>query len=306
MARFSLNRPGRDPAPPAAPFIVGVARSGTTLLRLMLDAHPELAIPPETNFLPELIELTRGGGADPEAVTRFIVDSRRWGDFNLDADELSDRLSALRPLSPSSAARAFYRLYADKQGKPRWGDKSPRYARRMVRITQHLPEARFIHIIRDGRDVALSRLGRRRDDPEAVREAAVKWRRRIERARHRADRVPYLEIRFEGLIADTQATLREVCAFADLPWRAEILDYHRQSADRLTEMADALPAREGKERRASEDVLLGRRAKRHQLVTAPPTPERLGVWREQMTPDCLAAFDQEAGPLLADLGYERR
>ena len=291
-------------SPPAAPFIVGVAKSGTTLLRLMLDAHPEMAIPPETNFLPELIELTRDGGASAEDVSAFITGRRRWEDFGLDAEELTARLNALDPLTPAAAARAFYRLYASKQGKERWGDKTPRYARRMVRIARHLPEARFVHIIRDGRDVALSLLGRRRDDPAEVTAAAVKWRRRIERARGKADKVPYLEIRFEELVTNTEPVLREVCEFSELDWSPVVLDYHRRSAERLGEMADALPAREGKERTASAEALARRRAERHRLVAEPPSSERLGVWKQEMTPECLAAFDAEAGELLRALGYE--
>ena len=294
-----------ESAPPAAPFIVGVGHSGTTLLRLMLDAHPELTIPPETNFLPELIDLTKKGEAGADEVADYITGHRRWGDFGLEADELRARLRATGKQTPRGAARAFYRLYAEKQGKPRWGDKSPRYAAKMVKLGRHLPEARFIHLIRDGRDVALSRLRKRGDDPEQVAEAAQKWRSRIERARKRAPKLShYTEARFEELVTDTEPTLRRICEFSQLEWDPVVLRYHEQSEERLAEMAHALPAKEGKERTASAEVLAERRAKRHQLVTEPPKAERLEVWKRKMTPECLAAFETEAGELLAELGYE--
>ncbi len=87
------NAPPRGAAP--AIFIVGVARSGTTLLRLMLDAHPRLAIPPETHFIPKVITAVQEG-SDPLAV---ITGHRRWPDFGLDASELRERFWGHRPLT---------------------------------------------------------------------------------------------------------------------------------------------------------------------------------------------------------------
>jgi hypothetical protein len=175
----------------------------------------------------------------------------------------------------------------------------------MVKLGRHLPEARFIHLIRDGRDVALSRLRKRGGDPELVAEAARKWRDRIIKARERSPKLShYTEARFEELITDTEPTLRRVCEFSQLEWDPVVLRYHEQSEERLAEMAHALPAKEGKERTASEAVLAERRAKRHQLVTEPPSAERLAVWKRKMTPECLAVFEAEAGGLLVQLGYE--
>src|SRR5690606_16718789 len=133
------------------PFIVGVARSGTTLLRLMLDAHPDLAIPPETHFVPRLVkEIERGAG--PAEAHAFVTGHQRWPDWGLDADELRARFESLEPFTAGEALRAFFGLYAERQGKPRWGDKSPTHLKRMARIHGALPEARFLHVIRDGRD----------------------------------------------------------------------------------------------------------------------------------------------------------
>ena len=93
----SPSRRSRKPAGPPVPFIVGVTRSGTTLLRLMLDAHPDLAIPPETHFVPSLIKATRKRGVTCEEAHGIVTGHRQWGDFNLDSAELLRRYCDARP-----------------------------------------------------------------------------------------------------------------------------------------------------------------------------------------------------------------
>ena len=92
-----FNR-SRKPAGPPVPFIVGVTRSGTTLLRLMLDAHPDLAIPPETHFVPQLIKTTRKSGHHLRAGPRSRGRTSPVGDFNLDSAERSCAYCALDPI----------------------------------------------------------------------------------------------------------------------------------------------------------------------------------------------------------------
>ncbi len=179
---------------PAAPFVVGVNRSGTTLLRLMLDAHPDLTIPPETHFVPEVIRLARRDGGTRVRMVRTMTRHPRWGDFGIDARELRGRVAHIKPAKAGPVVRAFYELYAESQGKARWGDKTPRYMRAMPRIEKALPEARFIHIIRDGRDVALSQSERALDgadvDPHRVGHALAEADPDGARARGRARQLP--------------------------------------------------------------------------------------------------------------------
>ena len=144
MSVLDAVRRRRAKSPPPAPFVVGVSRSGTTLLRLMLDAHPDLAIPPETHFIPKLIRDVKKSESDPRAVAiETITSHRRWPDFQLDEEELSDRIRALSEPSVTEILRAFYGLYAERENKARWGDKSPPYVRKMPRIGSVLPEARM-------------------------------------------------------------------------------------------------------------------------------------------------------------------
>jgi hypothetical protein len=284
-----------------APFVVGVGRSGTTLLRLMLDAHPELAMPPETGFIPGLILAAREEGATPETLLEAVTSHRKWGDFPMSDEELSERWRALDELRPRGAVRAFYELYAEHQGKPRWGDKTPGYTMYMGRISRTLPEARFIHVIRDGRAVALSRMRTLALRPVEMRKVAKRWRKRVEKARSKGERLDhYLEIRYESLVREPEPTLRRVCDFIELDWDRSLLDYHRRSEARLAELDRDIPAWGEKLPRSAES-----RMALHEQTTKPPNPARIDRWRSELSGEEIAVFEREAGGLLAELGYEQ-
>ena len=293
-SRAEQRGPDRLPAP----FVVGVNRSGTTLLRMMLDAHPQLTVPPETHFLPELIEAAQGGKATPEDLLGTITSQREWGDFGLTEEELLERFRALDPLTAGDALRAFYEAYAERVGKPRWGEKTPIYVKSMRKIESALPEARFVHVIRDGRDVALS-IRDRATKEHPIDRIADRWVRRITRAREQAKRLAhYREIRYESLILDTEPTLREVIDFYELPWDDAVLDYHQHSAERLEEMKRELPD-DGKRTTLSVEL----RMKTHARTTEKPDPRRVSRWRESMDRSDRELFESIAGPLLTELGY---
>src|SRR5687768_3442650 len=162
----------------------------------MLDAHPQLAIPAETHFVPDLLEREGECRASGELVDA-IVAARTWEDFGLDADELRAEAAGVR--GAAEVLRVFYRLCAAREGKPRWGDKTPGYVKRMRPIASALDEARFIHLVRDGRDVALSRRKRGMGADKRMGDVADLWKRRIEHARKQAKRLRgrYLELRYE-------------------------------------------------------------------------------------------------------------
>ena len=149
-------------------------RSGTTLLRMMLDAHPQLTMPPETHFVPELIDAAQAGDATPESLLATITSQREWGDFGLTEEQLLEGFRAIEPLNAGDALRHFYAAYAERIGKPRFGEKTPLYVKSMRKIEAALPEARFIHLIRDGRDVCLS-IRDRADKDHPVHRVARRW-----------------------------------------------------------------------------------------------------------------------------------
>ena len=279
--------------------MVGVNRSGTTLMRMMLDAHPELTMPPETHFVPELIDVAEAGGATPEDLLATITRQREWGDFGLTEEQLLEAFRAIEPLNAGDALRAFYGLYAQRVGKPRWGEKTPIYVKSIRKIGGALPEARFLHVIRDGRDVALS-IRDRAVKEHPIPAIAERWVRRIGQARRQSKYVPhYEEVRYEQLILDTEPTMRAVCEFFGLPWDEAVLDYHRHSAERLEEMRRELPA-DG----SRSTLSVERRMATHARTTQAPDPSRVSRWREQMDREDRRVFESIAGELLVELGYK--
>lgn len=293
MQHGDNSQQATTPSQPA-PVIVGMARSGTTLLRMMLDANSQLAIPPETNFGPSLETFEREG---PGAAARAAVQSQPWGDFTISADEFIQLVDDAQPSSFGDFLRIFYRLYAKRQGKPRWGDKSPYYVTIMSTIHAHLPEARFIHIVRDGRDVALS-MQPLWFGPSAPADIARWWVRTLASARRQAEGLPfYTEVRYESLVLEPAPTLRRICEFAELEWEESMLDYHLTASHRLAaETADLeLP-----DRVISRAERLGI----HELIGRPPQPNRVERWRREMSAADRDAFERVAGETLAEYGYD--
>ena len=291
----------RPLAPPPMPIVVGVPRSGTTLLRLMLDAHPLVAVPPETYFLLSVAMARRAGEVETlEQLFRLVTSTPVWDDFKVSREAYYERLRALEPFTISDGLRAFYRLYAERFDKPRWGDKTPRYARMMLSIERLLPEARFVHVIRDGRDVALSLRTTWFAPGQDVASLAQFWRQRIENTRKLAASCShYLEIRYEDLVHTTRDVLTTICRFTDLPFDERMEAYHRSAKDRLDDLA-AHRNPDGSVKVSRESRLLI-----HQLSTQPPTGTRIGRWRHELSLEEQGEFERVAGELLRELGYTR-
>ena len=288
----------RDNGRAPFPFVVGMNRSGTTLLRMMLDAHPDLTVPPETHFVPDAIKAAKVEGATPRDVLEAMKTHREWGDFEISDEEMLARFDALPRFGPGPAIRSFYEIYAERQGKPRYGEKTPTYVQKMKLIQRALPEARFCHVIRDGRDVTLSVLDRTVRDLTAA-DVARRWRKKVTKAREDSPAINhYMEVRYEDLVLDTEPVLRKVCEFFELAWHDDLLSYHERSADRLKEMARALPAGG-----SAKELTVERRMATHEMTTKPPSADRVQRWRKQMSEEQRSEFEEVAGDLLAELGY---
>ena len=264
-------------------LILGVRRSGTTLLRVMLDRHSELALPDESYFVPQLAH-RHGDRPDPE---RFVDDLRRLPTLREWGVELAAVAERIHPgMTLGEAVGAVYEVYAESRGKRRWGDKTPMYMQHLPLLKRLWPDARFVHLVRDGRDAARSFLGmpagivtRTWAHPRDVADFACQWATEVRAARTLGRRVGgrYRELRYEDLVRDPEAALRQVCEHADLRYEPALLDYA-----------------------ADVDVS----AKPHQQrLRQPPTP---GVrnWRRELPRADALAFEEVAGDVLAELGYE--
>ena len=187
-------------------FIVGCQRSGTTLLRLILDAHPRLSVGPESRFLDDLAKVT--GEEWP-----------RIEPYGLPRDFLNQRFAQL--------FHDFHAAYAESRGRVRWGDKSPRYTLRIPFLDELFPTCQVIHVVRDGRDVVSSH--RERWGYASAYKATAKWQRYIEAARAAgAELGPerFTEVRYEHLVSDPEPTLRVLLEFLGEPWDDAVLHHH--------------------------------------------------------------------------------
>jgi hypothetical protein len=217
----------------AAPlFIVGSERSGTTMLMAALARHPRLAIADVCWFYPRFRRYlhTYGDLCRPEAlrtlVTEMIFGLKHpfWG-LPLNPRTIIDEIVA-RAHAPTFAAvyQAALTLYADHLGKPRWGDKTPHNVFFVDEILADFPNAIFLHLVRDGRDVAVEQL-RSSFGPRNVYAAAHLWRQTIEAGaagRARAG-TRWLDVSYEGLVAAPTSELRQILAFLGEPFDERVL-----------------------------------------------------------------------------------
>ena len=270
------------------PFIIGSGRSGTTLLRAMLDSHPEMAVPFESYFTAELATVRdryeKDTGFDAEALLVDLLEYERFHRWEIGEETIRARFADESPIDYASAMRLVYACYAEMNGKRRYADKTPRYVEYVGVLAQVFPESLFVHIIRDGRNVACSYLDAEWG-PGSVEEAARMWAYRVGVGRAGGREVGpdrYMEVRYEDLVERTEVELRRVCDFIDLSFDPRM--------ERYFERAD--------------DLLKGEhRPHRHRRLTLPPT-KNLRDWRTELAHDDVRKYEQIAGGLLSDLGYE--
>jgi len=217
------------------------------MLRLMLTCHPGLVVPPECGFI---IWLQPGFGrwngsdfADAGKVSGFadaVCDARKFDTWKLSREDVRQAVLSSRPDSYAAACWAVYALFASRCGKPHatWGDKNNYYLEHITALKAIYPEARFIHIVRDGRDVACSyreTMSRESDSPYrpelpvSIDEISRKWSRDIRMIQGQLAylaREDKLETRYEDLVADPAGELARICAWLGVPFAASMLDFH--------------------------------------------------------------------------------
>lgn len=269
-------------------FVTGFQRSGTTLLRVMLDSHPDIAVPLDVTGLwwRYESELPRFGDLAREEARRALVTAllaeeriRLWG-VPLTADDVLARWS--RPGYPGAIA-AFYEACAAHHGKRRWGDKDPGNMTRIDVLNRWFPDCRVLHIIRDGRGACLS-LVRQSFGSDDLLHCAEQWREEVTWVRRMGGLLGparYHELRYETLVAEPEAALRGVCRFLGVEYSEQMLRYPEQ-LDR------SVP-----------------KEKRHiwPLIGERPRADNAERWREGMPEPVRVCFEKRAGALLAELGY---
>jgi sulfotransferase family protein len=293
------HRPARNPYL----FIVGCPRSGTTLLGRMLGAHPDVDMVHETHWIPrqfqEGIGLTPDGLVTPQLIPslfeerRFVKWFTRWSDrLRVDREDLERLRGSEAPISYAGFVSRIFDLQGEAHGKRLVGDKTPDYVRHIPTLHLLWPEAKFVHLIRDGRDVCLSVMSWKRaphtagifptwaEDPFLT--TALWWERNVRLGREDGGSLGadlYYELRYESLVADPAGACAALCGFLGVRYDDVVLRFH-----------------EGRTR--TDPGLDAKAAWR-------PVTRGLRDWRSQMAPEDVERFEAIAGDLLEELGYTR-
>ena len=273
-------------------FVVGCPRSGTTLLQRMLDNHPQLTIANDTHFITRATKNTLRRDPAPEMnaeILKAVLNYRRTCRMGLENSDIEQAASYSGTYA--EFVSKLYNLRGSKQGKPFSGEKTPDYCRQIPALHTLFPGSRFIHIVRDGRDTALSTMSWAtenkgpgkwplwKEDP--VGTCALWWRWQAAAGERDGGALPpglYRRLRYEDLVADPERELREIANILALPYSGNMINYH---TGRMRNQA-------------------GLSAKSAWL---PPVPG-LRNWRQDMSPEDVCVFESIAGELLTHFGYE--
>ena len=219
-----------------------------------------------------------------------LADHERFQRWDIHEDEVAEALDRSQPATYADAIRTVYQLYAQRVGKPRFGDKTPRYSIDIPLLAALFQEAVFIHIIRDGRDVALVPDGRSTGAGSCPRSCrcfgVTGWR-------------PLVAV---GLSSDPS----DIARFAMRNWSKSLNRRSRPCARSSSSTSSRGCLDYFEHVRAMPDPALGvrYRPRHHTRLVLPPT-KGLRDWRTQMSTRDLAVFEANAGDLLSELGYER-
>ncbi len=268
-------------------FLLGAARSGTTLLRLMLNRHSRLAIPFESHFLRQVFaELPTDRPLAPSEAARLaeiVVSEKNFRTWHLDPDAVRRELEGRAPAPLPVLVDALYRLETAPSGKPRWGDKTPLYYVCWRPLMGLYPGSKLVHIVRDGRDVCRSLEAVGWHGPSLAHRARY-WDSRVRAAFAAAAELGpgrNLIVRYEDLVSDTRATLAAVCDHLGEAFEPGMLRFFEDAGDHLSDI--------------DGDV--------HRKLHRPPAPGDVARWRHEMAPAQRAQVEAIAGESLRRLSY---
>lgn len=289
-------------------FIVGVERSGTTLLRSVLTAHPSFAVSPETHFM----RLADSFGADEREAPEDFAAFWQALEKHLEPRAIGVDLQRVRALVDEGGARDFRNVFAallaaqaEAAGKPRAGEKTPGHEHYIDRLLDWFPGARVIFVHRDPRACAASVLHApwvkaqlhparfsaplvRRTRALHVAFKAEEWitSHRVERARSGDSRV--CSIAYEDLVTAPAPVLERLCAFLGERFAPDMVE------NKAASLID--PDKSGLRWR---DWIVEHEAR----AASPITTDRLESWRTELSPSEIAMMESVCAEGMAAFGY---
>lgn len=272
-------------------FIVGAPRSGTTLLQFRLRNHPRISLPTGEShfFIPLYRNQNNFGDLSQLENIRSVLSAMYTqspdfleGDLHglkFNTDNLAKQLHAEGRHTMPAIISGLFEKNAQGEGKSRWGDKTPYYAMHISKLIEWFPDAQIVHLIRDGRDVALSLFGRQHDFfVYNSYFAAEYWATYVERGHTLGSHLEswqYLEMRYEDFLDNPEGSMKTLCNFLGEDYSDTLFDF--QSTDDPGKTP---------------------------LVHQPIKVDNAGKWRSKMTSRQIRAFESVAGTTLRQFGYE--
>jgi hypothetical protein len=287
--RYPLRRV-TDDARPSPFFIVGSGRSGNTLLRAILTGNPELAIPPESYVLGPAVRDYRRLGFLPWRMLARVVLGRfqfhpQFETWQTDVPEVYRAVAgcSVEYRSLAKIVDELYRAYARRHqpNARRWGDKTPANVYHLPRIHAVFPNAAYLHMLRDGRDVVASYLDAGFYD--SAEDASQRWLESVDLVREFGRRLPknrYLEVRYESLVRNPEPVIRQVCRYLGTTYRQVMLQ-HRERVDDLGDTD----------------------ASHHAGLYRSVDDRSVGTWRERLNADQRRVVEKQLRSRLSALGY---
>lgn len=268
------------------PIIVGCRRSGVSLLKVMCASHPRVAVLPDASFITDLAPTW--AAASPFDHERFVDQLYRDGhltDWQLPRIAVEDLFRADPPTNYPAAVRQILTIWTGLQYRDRYVDGTSGTIDHLPVLTQLFPEAKVIHVVRDGRHVGASMLELGLVD--RLEDAAMFWHRQVAGTRRTLLSLPtgrHYEVRYEDLVSAPVSTLEAICRAVDLDYHEDMLDY-QPLARRVVHAAP--------------------RPHEHRYL-AHPLRSGLRNWQRDLPLEAVDRFDALAGDLLRELGYELR
>lgn len=282
-------------------FVVGNSRSGTTMLRLMLTCHPKICIPPEGPFATLLLtkyqQEANWTDARKEEFFDEVLKSQKIHNWRIDSSECREFFLGQKIENYSHAVSGIYdcyRAFHDPEAA-RWGDKSGTVnLKRFKQLCRSLHDRKFVHIVRDGRDVFCSYRGvagiEHRHSPNLPTcplQAAAQWSKRVNAIDHLLNQFESncsLTIRYEDLVNNQEDTLRKICEFVEEPFSADMMRFAEINAKKELEPKEFL--------------------KWKSKTVEPVTTSQVERWKKELEPDEIAAFELIAKNVLEKFNYQ--
>ena len=212
-------------------FIVGVGRSGTSLIQSMLNAHPDIAFIPEINYIRRFLatqtleRIAKRAGVN--GLIELLLKDNRLQRLEIDLKSLLEWVDPQSRELRVDIYRAILQKHLKNEGKTIPGDKDPRSVEYLAVIAKYFPKAYIVHIIRDPRDILLSKMNAEwsRDRSVYLHVLANKVQLMMGMQEFKLFGERYIEIKYEELLADPEKTLKRLCEDLGIQYHDSMLDY---------------------------------------------------------------------------------